>query len=584
MVKKIASGFTDIFVKYKKIFLIIFLCLIFFRLWLFLTMNWEINMATYHDSRLQVNLASDMVWGGDYNKFVLCKGLAFPIFLTVSNLLRLPYPVCLFLLAVLASFLFARCLKPIVKNKTFRMLIFLFLLYSPIGLGGGMEAAYPYRDALVPWTVLVIISCIVAIFLRRKAEVKKLWPWCLVGLLFTGFFWNLREDSVWFLPFILVGALVTILCYFIKDKNKKKKEKKDLKVKVAFVFVALSPLISIFLWNTGISFVNQIKYGIYTTQDRTKTYEAKVIGQLIKIDDGVDLENDLWVSDEALNLAKEASPTLTSLDLESFDRWPKHGDYSIWALRDAAEASGYYVDANETNEMYKKIYDELEQSFKDGVLKKKNGIQLTDTSGIYTLNEMTRPIGDAFGSIIKHITYDEYNVELEKLSYVNSEGDIVLYENVLGINLLRTDEELEAIDADTALINANNNLRKYLRVNKKISNMLVTLYNVIGWVFFVISIVGFIFGFYAVVFKKDYKNYKVEIIVTMAGLLLSAFLNAYMVSLWGMTGFGISASSGLFEYTTAETMLICCFEIFGVCAFWMMLKNIKKGGMKWVKK
>ena len=574
---KLVSRTLSFINKHKKVFIVIFVCLLVFRLWLFLAMNWQINMGTYYDSRLQINIATDMIWGGNYNKFVLCKGLSFPIFLVLSSLVRLPYPVALFLLVVLASFLFARCLKPIIASKKIRMIIFLFILYSPIGLGGGMEAAYPYRDALVPWTVLIAISCVIAIFLRRKAEIKKLCPWALITLLFTGFFWNLREDSIWFLPFIAAGGLITILYYFIEEKKKTKKKKNNLRSNAVFVLIALSPLISVLVWNTGISLANQIKYGIYTTQDRTKTYEAKVIGQLVKVDDGADMENDYWVSSEALNLAKEASPTLASLKLGAFDAWPKYGDYSIWALRDSAEASGYYIDAKETNELYKKIYDELDQGFKDGVLKKKSGIQLSDTSGIYTFNEMLEPVGDAMGSLIKHITYDEYKVELEQLSNVENEGAIVLYENVLGVNLLRTPEELRAIGADANTVKANNNLKKYLRVNKKVSNIIIVIYNVVGWILFIIAVIGLLLALFKIIFKKNYGNHKIEMIIMMGGLLLSAFLNAYMVGLWGTTGFGIPVSSGLFEYTTAETILVCCFEILGFCLFINVFKKNKKG-------
>lgn len=549
----------------KTIIIAIMMALILFRLWLFMTMNWQIELESYYDSRLEIGSALDIAtgkWmGPEYNKFILCKGAAFPIFLAISIMTRVPYPVCLFLLTVFSTFLFARAIKPVVNKKWVRCLIFSFLLYNPVGFGG--EMAYPYRNALAPWLVLIILSCILAIYLRRHAEIKKLIPWAAGALLSTGFFWNLREDSMWILPFIIVGCVVILIHYFIDAKKIKGKKRYSTKKKILFVCITLCPIISIFLWNTAISTINYAKYGIYTTEDRTKTYEAKVLGKLIQIDDGADLESDYWVSGQALELAKEASPTLSLIDLTPFDQWPKIGDYSIWALRDSMTNSGYYIDAKTTNEAYKNIYNELEEGFKNGTLKRKSGIQLSDTSGLYSVNEIVKPLGIAAHSIANHVTFNEYTVKPEKVDHVRTEGDILLYENSLGINLQRTDEQLAEMNADGETRQSNNILKFAAKINRHISNMIIKIYNVMGWALFVAAVSGVLLSAYMLFKKKDYKHFTIELALISLGLILLAFLNAYLVGLWG-TGFNLTADSDLFRaYTTPQTIILACFEIIG---------------------
>lgn len=551
--------------KIKTILKVLFIILIFVRLWLLMTMNWRIEMDSFYDSRLEMGSALSLAGGGwmgqSYSKFVLCKGVSFPLFVAFSFLTRIPYPVCLFMLIVFAASLFVGAVKPFIAKDWIRKIIFIFLIYNPVGLGG--EMAYPYRNALAPWLVLIIISCILAIYIRRNSAIKKLLPWAAVLLLSTGFFWNLREDSMWFLPFIIVGPAVMFIHFILENKEKARN-------RIGFLIIALCPLISVFAWNTGISVMNNIKYGIYTTEDRTKTYEAKVLGKLIQIDDGADLNSDYWVSEKAIELAKEVSPSFNSLNLEPFSQWPRIGDYSIWALRDSMESSGFYIDARTTNDMYKKIYDELDEAFREGRLNRKNGIQLSDTSGLYSVSEMINPIGIAFKSLVNHVVYNEYEVNPEVVDHVKSEGDIVFYENMLNINLRRTDEQLFEIGADRKTIQSNTALKMLLKVNRHISNLIIKCYNVISWILFIASIAGFSWSIWLLFRRGKGAAYSLELVLFQIGLLLLVLLNAYLVGLWG-TGFELTADSGLFKaYTTPQTILISCIEIIGT---YLLVKN-----------
>lgn len=562
--KKMLIQIKDIILKHKAtIIKAIMILLIFARFWFMNSTNWNVNFDTYYDSRLQVGNAIKMIngrWLGEYDKFILCKNLSYPIFLATINQLHISYPIGFCAFICFTCILFTRSLKPIIKNDNLRKFIFIILLYNPVGLS--YQAANHYRNALLPWAVLIVMACILAIYLRRNESLKKILPWALTGMFFTGFYWNLREDSIWFLPFILAGFVATITHFAI--------EKKKLKPCIVFGIIALLPMLGILLWNNIISAINYKHYGIYATNDRTQTYSAKVLGLLISIDDGTSMDEDVWVSSKVIELAKEASPTFAKLNVNVFQAWPQYGDYSIWALRDSAYDVGYYIDAKSTNELFKTIYEELNEAFEKGKLKKKNGIQLSNTSGIYTPKEFWETAPIAFENFINHINYKEYKIKtLEPIKNVNNEGEFTLYENVLGIRLRRTEQQLDEIHADLTTKIQNDNVIKSLYHNMFFSNIIINCYNTLSPIFFIVAILGLITIGIDIFKNKKYDLHRIEIFILLIGLLLMCYLNSYLVCLWASSFyFDIPVTDNLYmAYTTAETLMIFCFEIIGTVFF-----------------
>ena len=545
----------------KRLLVVVIVLSICFRLWLLASSNWRLIINSYYDSHLQINEAISLLkghWLGAYNKYTLCKNISYPVFLFVLNILHLPYYIGMGLLISFSSALFVKAIKPICKNKTVQCIIFIFLIFNPVGFN--QEALYHYRNSLIPWVVLIVISCITGIYLRKDKNVKELLPYGIIGMFFTGFYWLLREDSIWFLPFILMAFLMTIFSY-IKSKDK-------VKIVIKKSIVSFMPMFGIILSVVVISTINYFVYGVFATNDRTSSYEAKVLGQLVLIDDGTDLDKDVWVSDKALKLASKASPSFSKLDLEAFNSWSKHGDYSIWALRDAASNVGYYKDGKTTNEMYKKIYLELKDGFKKGKLKRKKAIKLSDTSGVFSVKEFVKPIPIMFHSLYNHSIYSFDNVVDENIDTPNDVASIEKYELVLKINLLRSDDVLSKGNADFRRITLNNNLKRSLRINKMISNSIIFIYKITGLVLLVLSLIIYVINMF-----KEKKEKNSDILLIMTGLLLTIFLNSYLVGLWGV-GFNLSADDGLFSsYTTAQTIMIGLFEVLSIILFLKQSKN-----------
>lgn len=551
--------------SYIYIYISILIIAIIGRLWLIAGSNWHVNIETYFDSHLELNSAINILsgkWMGPYSKFTLCKNPSFPIFLALSYFLHIPYAYALGLFIILTSFLFVKAIKPLINNKTLELIVFLLILYNPTGF---TAISYHYRNAITPWAILLCISAILGIFIRKDSNIKQILPYSILGFFSLGFFWMLREDSIWFLPFVL-GAFILTIGYWIIKKIK-------FKQLIAKLLLASFPILGIIFSILTVSTLNYVKYGIFIPNDRTSGEGAKALGLLIQIDDGSDLNNDYWVSNEALNLAKKVSPTFNSLNFQTFDNWPKIGDYSIWAFRDAMTDSGYFTNAKETQLIYKKIKEELQSAFKDGRLKRKNAIQLSSTSGIYSKEEIFKTTSILLPSLFTHVDYRYAKVTLESVANQKNEGDLIKYEKLLGIDILRNENELNNIGADVELRKLNQINLKYLYINKSLSNIIITFYQITGWIFFTLSIISFIHIIFKLIRHDKIISFKWEIFLMMLGLILSVFSNSYMVGLWGI-GFNLDAHNELFAaYTDSQYILIQLFEIIGLVYIINIIKD-----------
>ena len=537
---------------------IILVVAIFGRFWIMKSSNWAIDLNSFFDSRLQISNAIKILhgnWLGDYDKFTLCKNISYSLFLVALNLLHLSYPDGFCIFVCFTCWLLVRSLKPIIKNDIIRKIIFVILLYNPVGLS--FHALTFYRNTIQPWNALIIISCLIAIYLRRNEKISSLIPWGLTGLFFTGFFWNLREDSVWIMPFLLVGSIVTLIHFIIENKK--------VKPTICFSLILLMPFVGIVLWNNIISGINYKYYGLYATNDRTETYAAKVLGLLIRIDDGENSGSDVWVTSKSIEKAAEVSPTCASLNLISFDQWPKVGDYSIWALRDSTYYKGYFRDAKTTDDLYKIVYQELKAAFDDGRLQRRKGIQLSNTSGIYTIDKLLETNSKSFKLFLKHINYKEYYLTvLEPILNANREADFTLYEDILGVKLRRTEAEMDKIGADMTVKYENDTIIKSLYHNMFLVNIIVNIYNFISPIFFIIALAGLIILTIDIFKHKRYELYRVELFIFLVGLLLLCYSNSYLVCLWARNFYVESVDNDIYtSYTYAQTLIICSFEILG---------------------
>lgn len=332
-----------------------------------------------YDDRMLFENAYDLlsgVWLGSYDSYTLAKGIGYPLFLVLAKKLCLPYSVLLALLQAAGARLFVRAISVRWQNPYRQALLYLLLLFSPISLTL-LVTQRLYRMAIVPGMVLIVFSGMIGLTLRKEQSLKKQLPWALLTGAALAFFWQIREDSVWILPFITVMSVWNV-GYVILVLHKKLNAKSLL----LHCLTMLLPILLLFGANTGISAVNRIHYGVFLTNDRTEGTFAELMSLFYHLESGTDTDPDIWISRDTIAAAEAASPTLQQIRplLDTYvENWSTSngeipGDHFSWVLRDAVQDSGYSPDAVSAQTFYGNVLSELRAAVDRGELtEKQNG-------------------------------------------------------------------------------------------------------------------------------------------------------------------------------------------------------------------
>lgn len=572
----------------KKIFYTSVVVFSIFRILLLNHSNFHLYLEGY-DDLLQVKNSvtlANFEWLGAYTNITMAKNIGFPIFLALAQYLNLPYAFLYGLLIVLASFVFIKAIEPCIKNYKILFLIYLFVLYIPINHWGAFRI---YRNALVPWFVLLVVSCLIGMFIRRQAAFNQYFLWSFGSFCFLGYFWILREDSVWLLPFIVTAItclIVSNFFYFRKDRGQL----------FSRIFASVFPLLGICFITFFVSAMNYHYYGIYATNDRSQTYGAKLMTYLYKIDDGRDnrKNSDVWASKKSLQLAIKASPTLATIKkplLANYTAWAGgksniKGDLVQWAVRSAMSdgSVGYYNNNPvETNNFYKKVCQELDKAFKSHQLKKKKGIFLSAQTGAFYAKDFSESIGLSFQSTFKILNYQDAD-PVEELFHDNfSEKEIAYFQDVLVTTIPRNTVQLINIDVSqgkakqefglTSTIDSmmvkNNALIRNHQLSLKIQKGIVKIYKIISKIMIICGFLGYIVLLVRL-FRNKLKvnNNTLNFFLAITGCALSGFLNIMVVVLFSRwitrdpnsIIYGYYASSSYVLYSIA--MLLGCLVLY----------------------
>lgn len=484
-------------------------------------------LADYkHDDLLLVTLAQHLQegeWLGPYNNLTLVKGISFPMFLALCNRLCIPYLLGMGLFYTGAVILFVTAVREQISNRWVQLGIYLFLLYSPAMLSVDAQQRV-YNCALVPGAILLVFAGVLGVFFRRHKSWKTVLVWsCFLGFAFS-FFWHLRNDTMWMLPFVLTGTGISIFCILKKNGFHKGAAVKSL--------ICLIPVLMLVFSNLMIAGINEKHYGIFVVNDRSGSAEAEFISRLMEMDEKSENPN-VWISQKAVKKAVEVSPALQEIQPqieEMFQSgWASNGeivgDIVVWAFRDAMEAAGYYQgNAPETDAFYKRATAELDQAYADGRIHKDGLLHLSALSKGITWKdapELAKRMKTAFFAAV-NARYA--SVELKKAS--GTRDQIRYFEAMTGANALYPDGK--AVDSE---------YYQTLRV-AGISQKLIHIYQAAGWALFFLSVI--VFGFFAYrmigeIQKKQYEIWNLWLIVL--GIFLTVLVFWFIVS-WFTTFLG----------------------------------------------
>ncbi|MFC3927947.1 hypothetical protein ACVR05_07310 [Streptococcus caprae] len=580
--------------KKDIIFFIAIFFVIVFKIKLLLDSPLALNVNTGFDDLLQIKNSLSIVsgdWlGKEYFFTTMAKNVSYPFFLAISNFFNLPYGFSYGIFISISCLIFLKAIAPIFNSRIKLFFIFIFIMFVPISF----DATYRiYRNSLVPWSVLMILSSFIAIYIRREYNIKKLIPWSIIGFFALGFFWYLREDSIWITPFFIVVIPIFFTSYYLRSGQIKKVLIKTL--------VIVFPLFGIGVFGSLISFKNYQEYGIWAVNDRTATEAPKLMSLIYKIDDGSNTDKDVWASRKSFELAIDASPTLKKYEeiiLSSYGLWAGDeadikGDISYWALRFAFEEDGlYHNNAEKTNEVYKKSYSELQDAFEKGILKKKKGIYLSSQTGAFQLSDFRQTLAMSLPVTKEFLSYTNTSLSENYLNYSSlSNSDLIYFENILNTNLPRTDEQLlnlelpinyenyslDLASVDNEVVLVNNNIKRSRKNSFQIQNTITSFYIKLSPLLVIVSFLGYLILIFDIFNIKN--RFSLEIFLIITGCVLLGFVNIFVVVLFSRwlasepTSyiFGYYASSSYLLYSLA--MLLGMFYFFEVIS---KLKFFKK--------
>ncbi|NCC99950.1 MAG: hypothetical protein EOL95_09675 [Bacteroidia bacterium] len=340
-----------------------------------------------HDDGLQLYLSQSLSsghWLGSYNNLTLAKGIAYPGWTALLHSLDIALWFGNALLFISASLALVFATRKIVSTRWLRLSLFAFLLFNPV------VSARAYRDSIAPAIVMLVLAWVIGLFLavtrlseskkvtRQAAIEREVWVYTSLGTLSLPFWWYLREDYFWILPFVITALVVTlgIVTYqYIKQ---------FIKIRQLWVIITaiLLPFVTTLIIGMGIATVNKNVYGRHVVNDYMSHDFQEAYGALTRI------KNDNWqitvpVSREMRKEAYAASPAFKELQpcldnnglgfCEGFImNMRAKGDYEggwfFWALRLAVQEQGYYTNAAKAEQYYVRLANEINTACSTGRL------------------------------------------------------------------------------------------------------------------------------------------------------------------------------------------------------------------------
>ncbi|MCR5209016.1 MAG: hypothetical protein K6C99_02250 [Lachnospiraceae bacterium] len=416
-----------------------------FRIGLYLRTPLFVAPSQVSDDALLMDYTMSLLdgeWLGVYDCQTLTKGISYSLFIVLCNRILIPYTFGLALLTVGACFAMCKAIAP-VSNRYFCYILYLLLLYSPVHFTVSISQRI-YRNAILPYTTLLLFACITAIFIRRSRSFLNLLPWALTGGLTLWFFWNIKEDSIWVLPYIIVITLISFIDIFLHNK----------KAVVSLVCAFAIPFICLMAGNGILRAINHSHYGLSIINDREEGAFAEMMTSIYSIADDSEHDSSVWITSNMMEQAYEASPSLAELraDMsESTDldngNGEVEGDLLIWKIRYVMQKNGKYDSAAKASDYCAKVNGELSEAFADGRLKKDGKIHLSGQMKGMTASEIFSEIPHAIVRLWKKSTYHDSYVD-ENVQGAGFPWQIRQYEAVLGTLAEYPDSDAFSIDPE----------------------------------------------------------------------------------------------------------------------------------------
>jgi hypothetical protein len=379
---------------------IFFVFFIIIKIWLVSSQNLTALGHAAHDDLLFLNIAKELInsnWLGPYNNLTLAKGPFYPIWIATVYKSGIPLLLSQHILYAIACITFIIAIKPLLRSKLLILFIFFLLLFNPMSFTSGVMTQV-LREGIYPALTIFVISFAVGLLIRSFFGLSTIF-WA-VGLGFAlSAFWITCEEAIWVIPSILLLLIFTAIQIWRQNPKR--------------IILLILPFIIFFATTGGVAFINKIHYGIFTISELKSSGFLSAYGALLRVKHN-NWEPTIPVPKDVRESIYKVSPSFSELKpflegdiggkwdvikvirnmmskdpifaqkvnryLED-DRsgiWKKviednnnndiHGGWFLWALRDAAAASGYYTDAKKAEDYYIRLAGEINTACSKGAL------------------------------------------------------------------------------------------------------------------------------------------------------------------------------------------------------------------------
>lgn len=524
------------------------------------------------DDFLLVKYATKMInfkWLGAFNSLTLVKGTSFSLFLMIGYYLNIPYSIFLILCYIAAIILLSLSLKKYINNKYAISLLYIIMLFSPV-MFHIENTQKIYRGGLIVTFSIFVIASIINLYSSRNEKLNKLVIWSILSSFFLSFFWFIKEDSIWILPFVIGASLLSIIWLVLN--------KKDVKKFKTRIFLCILPLLSLIIVINAYCSLNYILYGEYTITDRTGTYYKEVLNDLLKIKNK--RIDEIWITKDTVYKAMKESKTLYSVKSQIDDMYENswalvngeiRGDIIFWTLRDAFDKAGIYNNGGKAaNEFYKKIDKELKKAFEDKKFEEEQALYLSSNSK---------------GIRKEDLKYFKDN-SLKEFDVLNnySENEIGVYEangtleNIIVMNYVTNSKIIWHSD-NTTNEYENIKLESQKYVNQAIN--IVKIYQFFSKFYIYISIIGLIILFIKNINGIVKHNYKdLSILFITLGLIITFIIMFVGVS-WFVSWFGWTKFRYMYNYACGIVPILQIIKFIGLYYFIsLLIENSHKSFIK----
>jgi hypothetical protein len=331
-----------------------------------------------YDDRLFLELAQHLVrgeWLGPYNELTLAKGPFYSLFIAAAFTVGLPLFLAQQLFYAAACALFTRALRPAVTASGARLGIYLLLLWNPMTFDAPSMGRVLRQHVYGPLGLLIFAG-LIALYLRRTAAPRAQLPWALLLGLAGAAFYLTREESVWFVPgvLLLAGACLAGAWQISRFTFRRSGIMLGLALVVASIPVLL------------VCARNQRHYGWFGTSEFRAGPFMDAYGAMLRVQVGPEIRF-VPVTREAREAMAAVSPAFAAVQAElsrdiarnwsgasaeltglPADQEQVGGGWMVWAFREATFRAGPHGTARQVMSRYRQIAREINAACDDGRL------------------------------------------------------------------------------------------------------------------------------------------------------------------------------------------------------------------------